>query len=242
MKKLLLLLLLAAPASAGTRTYSGTNMTDTWNGQASGATTFTYVQSKSCHAETYVDACAFTTNITAGSVLIVGCTEEGVADLMTVTDNNGNIYTPAFGSAQWQAQGAGTARVNVWYTLNANAGATTVTCQDTGHTAAYIQPAIHEYLKSKTTTFDVSVSSLPITQVMGGTVNITTSLPNEFVFTFLTQTGTSVTGQTGTLRENYAFDFYLASQDQVFAVAQSNTSSFTAPVLSFPMTIAVSLK
>lgn len=189
------------------------------------AGTFTYIQSKSCNANTFTGNCAFDTNVTAHSLLIVGCEYyQYVSNSMQVLDNNSNVWSTATIVAPTHG---GDHIVGVYYALNANAGATTVTCRDNASGATYIQQSILEYGATASAAFDSASSSSSVAALAPSAGSINTSLANEFVFAFGGHIGGSAATGSGTVRENYANNSFQAAEDKIVATAGVYTSTLT---------------
>jgi hypothetical protein len=224
LRKTICFLLLASAAHAGSATFSQVNQ----------AATYTNIQHTSGGAYTFTDSLAFGGNVTAHSLLVVGCVANSMtANTLNVSDNNSNVYS----TATIVNDSISARRTGVWYVLNANAGATTITCVDTSHVAGVIQQSIHEYGSNGAGIFDVATSSTPV----GATANpaatpLTTTAANEFVFAFTSDNG-SATGQSGTLRENYVNNTWQSSEDTIVASPGSYTSTFTSVVGGSPWTM-----
>jgi hypothetical protein len=185
-----------------------------------------FIQSASCNSNTGAVNCALPFNVTAGNTLIVGCL--GGTSLLTSTDTKGQTYT-AVG-----AQIAPVSRAeNVFYTLNAAAGATTITCTNTSNNG--IQAAVHEYASTVTAGgFDVTSSSVPVASslVTATSGNAVTTHANELMFDFC-DLASAPSAENGTLRQNFANNFFQASQDTIVASPSSYASTFTQSAGTF---------
>lgn len=235
MKKwLIILLLIPSLARAGTVTFSS----------IATAITYSNIQHTSCNANTFTDACPYGSNITAHSLLVTGCVMGGeTTNTLTVSDNNTNTWVKALPVCVIEGNGAGTRCADIFYALNANAGATTVTCHDTNSTASVIQQSMGEYSATAAAAFDVASSSSPAATEPGAVAgNITTTAKNEFVFAFATLLGNAVTGQTGTLRENYVNNYYQATQDTTVSAPSVYQSSFTMATPEFNIGMQAAFK
>ena len=228
MKKLLVLLLLTSPVMAGTISTYGSLMTVTLSSAAASGgggggsgTTYTYIQAQNNNTASYTGNLAYSPSVTAHSLLLVGCVMGLKTGSVTVSDNNGNSYTRLTGADVT----VGGSVVSYWYTANANAGATTVTCADGGGGASYVQLSIAEYGTSSGGSYDVA-SSATGTSATVTCGNVTTTVTNEFVAAF-GMTGQSVTSQSGTLRINYVFNQYVGGEDGIASSPGSYGSTFT---------------
>jgi hypothetical protein len=234
MKKLMFISMLLLPAisHAGTITTSFANsagsITISSNTAAASGQTYTYIQENACAAYTNTDACAFSGNVTAHSLLIISCFMDGGAlgNTLVATSNNSNSVVSA-GTTIIPGNGSGGQRAGLFYVLNANAGATTITCDDSAAGASAVQQGIIEYGTSAGGTFDVAASSSPGSAGGPGGAAVTTTVSNEFVVSCLNP-GLAPSGQSGTVRINYSNDKQQTCQDQVAAVAGNVTPVFTA--------------
>lgn len=228
-KPLYCLLLLSASAFAGTGiTYFGTG-----GGSVIFAPqvmlvpggSFPFLQAKFCSTNSSPTGnCAFDTNITAHSLLIVGCEYFlDTGNTMQVLDNNGNTWS----TGTVVSSNGGDHRVGVYYALNANAGATTITCRDNAAVASYIQQSIHEYQATASAAFDMSNSSSAMASFPPMGNPLLTTTPNEFVFAFAGKMGGLASGGSGNIRTNNADNSYQASEDTVVPVVGTYVSSFT---------------
>lgn len=199
--------------------------TSSWGGIA-------FVQSRSNSTNSSsTGSLAYSSNVTAGSLLIVGCVGNRAAAALTVSDSQGNVYTLINGTTTMNNSGA---PVGVWYAKNANAGATTVTCADSNAQCTWIQMAIHEYSGAAVTIdpFDVVSTSAPTTtystkNMLSG--NATTSTTLEMMFNFTGFGLGSIVNQNGTKRVDFVDNAYMASQDAIVPTASVYQSSFTGP-------------
>jgi hypothetical protein len=227
MKKILFFFMsLPMLASAGTVTFSGSPLASitisTGIPVVGAGGTYTYNQETSCNANTFTNTCAFGGgNITAHSLLIVGCVLGAPSGTMVVSDNKGNTYFPVQGSTQ-----AVTSQVEgMFYTLNAIAGATSVTCLDSASGATYDQVSEVEYFTPSGGTYDTgSGTTGSSSAITCGTAN--TSVSNEFVAAF-SLANSAATGQSGTLRLNYVNNAYVMEQDTTVGSPSSYGSTFT---------------
>lgn len=235
MKKLLAILLCLTPrAYAGTVTFAS----------ISTAGAYSNIQHTSCNANTSTGNCVYGSAVTAHSLLIEGCVMGGeTTNTLTVSDNNSNTWLKALPVCVIEGNGAGTRCADIFYALNANAGATTVTCHDTNNVASVIQQSIGEYGATAAAAFDVASSSSPAGTVVGSSGGtITTSAKSEFVFAFATLLGGAVTGQSGTLRENYVNNYYQATEDTTVANVGVYSSSFTQSTPAFNIGMQAAFK
>jgi len=233
MKKILLCLMLSSPCLAGTITTTSTGlMTVTFSsgtvGAVGGGTTYTYTQKTDAAAGTYTVNMVLGTNVTVHSLIVVGCQILTANNTMTVTDNNTNSYTAVTGATYVNQNGGGSNRIGLWYTLNANAGATTVTCADSGHTATAVQGTAVEYTTASGGTYDTGNYNSPVSAGSPSGAATTTTVTNEFVVDYASNMGGTVTSQSGTLRSNYVNQFYSGEEDTTVATPQSYSGTFTA--------------
>lgn len=198
--------------------------TSAWGGIA-------YIQSRSNSTNSSATtSLAFSSNVTAGSLLIVGCVTNRLAAALTVTDNNSNVYTLINGTT---TKNNSVGRVGVWYAFNASAGATTVTCVDTNTQGTWVQMAIHEYSGAAVTIdpFDVASTSAPVVAYVTKNMlsnNATTSTTLELMFNYAAIGLGSIVNQNGTKRTDFVDNVYMASQDAIIPTASVYQSSFTA--------------
>jgi hypothetical protein len=186
----------------------------------SGWATNGYIQSTSCNGNTGAVNCAFPNNVTAGNTLIIGCL--GGTTLNTSTDTKGQTYT-AVGTQIAPVSRA----TNVFYHLNASAGATTVTCSNNSGNG--IQAAVSEYASTVTVGgFDVTSSSVPVatTLTTATSGNATTTAANDLMFEFC-ELASAGSAPNGTIRENFANNFFQATQDAIVASPSSYASTMT---------------
>ena len=249
MKKLLLtagLFFLPWVAHAGTITTSfsplGTITIASGTAAGGGGTggTYTYIQTARSNANTYTNTLAFGAGITAHSTLIIGCTASKSGNYLAITDNNSNT---AYSTATFINSTNNTVGTGIYYTPNANAGATSVTCVDTTHTATWVQLELSEYGTTAGGTFDVAVASAPATSVtVNSSGNMSTTVNNEFVYSFVSDYGSALTSESGTLRDSYANNVYMATQDTVVSSASPYASTFTCASGSKSSTLQAAFK
>jgi hypothetical protein len=211
-----------------TQTNLGTITVSTTPALTNGGT-YTFIQQTSCNANTFTGTCAYVSNVTAHSLLIAGCVMGGgwsSVNNLTISDNNSNSWVPI--ARIVNANGGGSAGVGLFYALNANFGATTITCKDSGSGAAFVQNSILEYGSSGSGAFDVFSSSSPFPSKTNPTSTaMTTTLANEFVVAYAAIMGGTASGPSGTIRVNYVNNEYVAVEDAVAATPGSYTSTLT---------------
>lgn len=187
-----------------------------------------HVQSRSAQGNGVVSiALAFTSNVTAGSLLVVGGSNWGrTFGTSSCSDSRGQTYTRDVTGSN------GSPTIGVYSTPNAAAGATTVTLTATG-TTDDISIAIHEYSGMAT--------SSPADQARTGTgtgtthssgATGTTTQANELVFAVGTHNGSNVAVSAGSgylLRQSQtsAVDMPIATEDKTVTATGTQTATFT---------------
>jgi len=154
---------------------------------------------------------AYTSNITAGSLLVLGLTAGNTDTLVSVVDNNGNTWNLAV------TQIGNVRQSWLYYAANANAGATTITVTYTSGTYPDSSAIAREYSGIKTVSpLDVTASAsdgaTAVTTHSTGTT-ATTSQASELVIAFCGSEGNPdpVFAQKsgyGNLVEQKGFDLY----------------------------------
>ena len=140
------------------------------------------------------DTLAYSSNVTAGSLLVLGCRLGSSAnDDVAVTDSLTQTWTRA--ATRYDA---GLGRVEIWYFANSAGGANTVTISFTG-TATTIRWSIHEYSGAATSSvldqtntgqgdaspssgYDITSSDDGLIFAMAGN-NLTTTMTEEASYT-----------------------------------------------------------
>jgi hypothetical protein len=179
-----------------------------------------YIQSASCNGNSGTVACAFTNNVIAGNTILVGCL--GGTGLNVSTDTKGQTYTQVGTKITPVARDE-----NVFYLLNVAGGALTVTCSNTNKAAE--QAAISEYGSTVTAGgFDVTSTSVPVVSTLVSATSglATTNAANELMFEFCNLSGTG-SSPNGTLRENFANNYFQATQDAIVASPSAYASTMT---------------
>lgn len=173
---------------------------------------------------------AFTSNLGSASLVVVGFRFNDVGRTLSVNDNNGGVYLQAGTNFDLTVDGDSGA---IFYALNHNSGATTVTCSVSG-AAGRITFGIHEYSGIAVTNAldktDSSAHTNSGTSLATGT--ITTTIANELIFTMvnaLSEGSTNWTASVGyNVRENVAAPaIFMATADKIVSATgnQSNTWS-----------------
>lgn len=179
-----------------------------------------FVQSAIQHVNSGANAKAFTSNVSAGSVLIADIyLSDGAATVSSVTDTNGNTWA-AIGSIQVM-NGAGL----IYYAKNATAGATTVTVTpSTGGTHVLL----HEYSGLDTSApleANVSATGTSTATADSGAATVTAgSLVHGFIFALRVITA----GSGFTERTNDAFFNDVESEDRTAPGGSVNVTATLA--------------
>jgi hypothetical protein len=192
-----------------------------------------FVQSRSLQANASVSvALAYTSNVTAGSLLVIGGSNFGrTFDAGSCTDSRSQTYTRDVTEAV--DTGFGNIVVGVYSTPNAAAGATTVTLTATG-TTDDITIAIHEYSGMATSSpadqSSATGTGTSATHASGTTG--TTTQADELVFLVDTHFGNAATVTAGSgysLRESQTAvsDMPIATEDKIVASTGTQSGSFT---------------
>lgn len=117
-----------------------------------------YRQAKAGDSGGYVNTfnIAYTSSVAAGSLLFIAHASEADGEISSITDTQGNTWQRAVAD---ESLGGGTeGRGEIWYAMNANAGATTLTVNLTAHN--YQCVIIGEYSGLATTyALDTTTSS-----------------------------------------------------------------------------------
>jgi hypothetical protein len=193
---------------------------------ALGGTGNGYIQSNTCQANSPSVPCTLSNAVTAGNTILISCDGEGAAPTIS-TDTRSNTYTTPTGAAQ-TAQG-GLDNYNVFVATNAAAGSTTVTCTSPGATKG--QVIVSEYASTMTAGgYDVFSASNPVAgnslaSVTSGSA--TTTAPNELMFETCVSYNSTISGPSGTVRQNFVFDRYQMTQDATVTTPSSYASTFT---------------
>src|SRR5216684_1451788 len=109
-------------------------------GSAARATTFAFVQSKSQSVNT---ALAFTSNNTAGNMIIFWCSSNSVT---AVTDTRGNTYVKLAGSTAGSTIQSARTETSIFAAFNIAAGANSVTPTGMAANGSFANMAIAEYV------------------------------------------------------------------------------------------------
>lgn len=147
----------------------------------------TLVQSNSSHPAGTPGTCAFSTNVTAGNLLLIGINWGNSTGTYAITDTLGNTWTQ-FPSVPTGISGLND--LNAFWTVSASSGANTVTATISGGGAHGLRLAVYEY--SSTTgwpanpvdgTGNKSSSLSGVTTANPG--NITPSASGELVVSYI---------------------------------------------------------
>lgn len=156
---------------------------------------------------------AFTSNVTAGSLIIVGVMYEDITTaIATLTDNLGNTYTQ-IGAITRTLTALG---LQLFYAYNVTGGACTVSATSTAANPVTI--AIHEYSGAMTagTPFDATAVGTADATQSPDSGNLTTAVASELLFAFAANNRSSLTAGAGyTRREDFALSDFGDSEDQI---------------------------
>lgn len=182
-----------------------------------------YIQSANIRNATGTAVKAFTTNVTAGSLLIVSVMFEDITtSVSTITDSQSNTYQQA-GTIVRTTTALG---LQVYYAYNANAGATTVTAVASASTPITI--SIHEYSGMMTAgnPFDTTVSAFNNSNDSPASGSLTTAVASELLFAVAANNRSTVTAGSGyTVRETAALNWWMVSEDQTAGAAGSYSAT-----------------
>ena len=105
-----------------------------------------FIQSKQNTASTTSVAITFTSNNTAGNLLVVGVEANSTSSVITVSDTLGNTYSSAIGPTQ--INGGGNQWIQIFYVPNCLGGANTVTASNSSATYMNIVGAEYSVVKT----------------------------------------------------------------------------------------------
>lgn len=182
-----------------------------------------YVQSRSVDSGAVSSATlAYSSNTTAGSLLIVAVRQSGTGGTCTISDSQSNTYVNNAINSTFTSD-----KLFVAYALNTTGGANTVTC--TFGASVAMRWAIHEYsgLASSSALDQSNVTTGNNTAPDSG--NITTTVANELLFSACGcgANSTFTVGANYTLREQIpaGANGKLATEDRIV----SATGTYSAP-------------
>lgn len=189
----------------------------------------TIVQHKSTAASTASVALAFTSNVTAGN-LIVACASLYAGDtLNTPTDSQGNTYTLAV------AKNPGTSgtpsQTNIYYAVAGSSGTLTVTATQNATDCLHL----HLYEVSGVNTLDKTGSNYQSTPTTAATVSTSaaTTQANECVIAFFASNNTSGTWTAGSgysnleSTPNSGSGTSAATEDKIVSATGTQTATAT---------------
>jgi hypothetical protein len=151
----------------------------------------TYVQSRATDGSAAVPqnlTLAYSSNVTAGNTLVMGCVANGVTSpTFTISDTQGNLYTSGFNGTP----GSGMT-IQISYATASTTGANTLTCRVSGTGTAFTSMVIAEYSGLGTGNITDGSSSNTSANTTGRCGSITTTNANDLLFLF----ASSDTGST----------------------------------------------
>lgn len=127
---------------------------------------------------------AFSSNVTAAGLIVIGVVTFNTGITLTITDSLGNTYAQA---GTYLLNGAGTYRLSIWYAKNIAGGACTVTV--TPSATAFITWGQSEYSGAHLTAPLDSTNSGTGTGTVPTTGSITVSEANEMIFAVINAGG-----------------------------------------------------
>jgi len=146
---------------------------------------------------------AFTSDVTAGNLIVVTAMDDNGGQISSITDSRGNTYQQATSTA-WVGTGR---RTFVWYAYNVAAGATNVTT--TFAAGAQANMLIHEF-SGLLTTDPLDSKGTAKSADSGGTAansgNFTTSVDGALIFAHFNTAGYQAITPGGGLTEIDDFD------------------------------------
>jgi hypothetical protein len=174
--RLLLLALLSASFSSAAVTYWQSRATDGSSGSSATPQSLTL---------------AYSSNVTRGNTLVVGCVTNGVTSpSFTISDTQSNVYTSGFTGAPGSPPSDQTIQIS--YAIASGTGPNTVTCQVSGTGTAFTSMVIAEYSGLGTGNITDGSSSGTSSTTTGDCGSITTTNANDLLFLF----ASSDTGST----------------------------------------------
>lgn len=169
---------------------------------------------------------AFTSNITAGGLLVVSAfSEVDSSTVSSVTDTLGNTYVKA--TDPTTSVGHGT-HLGVWYAMNSVAGANTVTF--TAGQSGRIYLMVEEVSGAATTTALDATGTGTGTNA-SPTCSATTTASGDYLYGAITNSRSTLTAGTGyTVRTGTGFNEFFDSESKVAGVAGSYAADGTISV------------
>ena len=163
---------------------------------------------------------AFTSNITAASLIIVAARIGDVGASMTsITDTRSNTYARA------KQQHGGGETLEIWYAMNSSAGANTVTVNSSGTFS--LRWIIHEYSGLHTTAALDQTASNTGASTAADSSNVTTTVADELLFCANCVSGgvTATQGTSYTKRVEIATK--VASEDRIVSSTLTTSGSWS---------------
>ncbi|HSW90467.1 MAG TPA: hypothetical protein VLF64_00550 [Candidatus Saccharimonadales bacterium] len=178
-----------------------------------------------------VTTCAFTSNVTAGNLLVVAVSFASAIETASVTDSLGNTYSTAVGPTTSNTIAS---RVYTFYTVTGLSGANTVTITNS-NLVLFRRVSVHEY--SGVNTLEVATGTNADTGAPDSGP-VTTTHANALIFGWgISNNGTTSAGTGFTLRETALSesteDMIVSSTGTYDAIYPSDGSAWICQVAAF---------